>query len=124
MGRLVQADRRGDGTLKSGQALDVIGGHRLFEHEEVVLIQLAEQVDIRRRVSRVRVDHQFDFAEVLADGTDQFEILAGPDLDLDPTIARIEMGFDRLDQFDDARIETHGQARLDPLIDPQLGGSE
>ena len=113
VGRLVQADRRGDRLLERGQAVEVVRGHRLLEHQQVVLVELAEDVDVGGGVGPVGVDHERDVAEVLADGADELEILSGLDLDLHPAVAGLQMGLDRLDQLDDAGIEPDRQARLD-----------
>ena len=68
-------------------------------------------------IGAVGVDHQRELvAEVLPDGADELDVLPGPDLDLDPPIALVQMCLDRLEQLDDRRIEPERQARLDPPV--------
>ena len=62
---------------RRGQAVEVVGRHGLLEHQQIVLIQLAENVDIGGRIRAVGIDHQLDVAEVLADRADELDI-AGP----------------------------------------------
>ena len=112
--RLVDADRRGHRLLQGGQAVEVIGRHRLLEHQQVVAVELAEDVEVGDGVRGVGVDHQGDVAEMLADRADEVDVVARLDLDLDPAISLGHMRVDRLDQVDDRRIEADRQPRVDP----------
>ena len=50
----------------------------------------------------VGINHEGNVAEMLTDGADELDIAARLDLDLDATVAGVQVGFDRLDQLDDA----------------------
>ena len=76
LGRLVEADRGRDRLLERGQAVEVVGRHRLLEHQQVELVELAEDVDVGGGVGAVGVDHQRDVAEVLADRADELDVAA------------------------------------------------
>ena len=67
VGRLIDADRRADYALDRRQPFEIVRGHWLFEHQEVVLVEFAKKVDVGCRVRGVRVDHQRNIAEVLTD---------------------------------------------------------
>src|SRR5262249_52824966 len=100
VGGLVKANRSRHLVLESSQTIDVVGRHRLLEHQEVLIVELPENVDVRALVRRVGIDHERDVAEVLPDRAGKLDVAAGLDLDLDPTVTLREMGFDRLEQLD------------------------
>src|SRR2546426_4114694 len=58
MDRFIKADWSLDLLLKLGMVDDVFVMERLLEHHHVVSIHPFENVDIRQRISRVRVAHE------------------------------------------------------------------
>ena len=57
------------------QAVEVVGGHRLLEHQEIILVELAEDVEVGGGIGPVGVDHERDVADVQADGADELDVL-------------------------------------------------
>ena len=117
LGGLVETDRSADRFLEPGQSVQVGSLHGLLEHEQVKLVELAEDIDVGRSVSAVAVDHEGNLAEMLSDGANKLDIATWPDLDLHPAIAFSQMALDALEQLDNRGIEPDGQSRLDPQVD-------
>ena len=92
LGRLVEADRRVDGPLQVGQAVEVVGGHRLLDHQQVVLVELAEDVEIGGGIGTVGVDHRAGCRRYAGGPPGRARCPGRADLDLDPAIAGLEVG--------------------------------
>ncbi len=91
--RFVEADRRAQALLQLGVPQQVIGGQRLFDHHQLIVIQLGQTIGVSQGVGAVRIDHQRRRpAQCLADGGDVFQVGAGRDLALDLAVARLMGG--------------------------------
>ena len=63
------------------------GGQGLFDHHQSKLIEFFEDGPVFGPVRGIRVHHQRNFPEALANFLDQIDVPAGFDLDLDAPIA-------------------------------------
>jgi hypothetical protein len=65
--------------LQSSMRMDVIPFQRLLHHEELELIELSQMIGVFQSIGRVGVNRKQDPGELISNGIDIFQILAGFD---------------------------------------------
>ena len=96
---LIEADRRLQLRLQRGVVDDVVVRQRLLDHHQVEIVELLQSRRIVQRVGGIRVRHQPDRGETLANAPDHVNIPARFDLHLDALISGGQFALDLLDQL-------------------------
>ena len=113
--RLVETDRRRQFGLKRGQAVDVGSGQGLLDHQEIEVVERAEE---RRRGRRGCKRHWRQTINGISPKccrirADELDVFARADLDLHPLVAFRQVSLDGLEQLDDGRGKSDGQPGFD-----------
>lgn len=86
VGGLIQTNWSAKTALKLRVFLKGVSRQRLLDHHELELIELVKNAFLIQSVGSVRVGHQRDIAEALADAAHQFHVAARLDLDFDAPV--------------------------------------
>src|SRR5207244_6741449 len=102
-----------DSLLKLGMIDHVFMMERLFEHHDVKVIHLLEQIDVVQRICGVRVAHQSNIWKCGAYLADYFDIKTGLDLQFDTTVARLQFCVDLREQRIQRRLNADRYTAVD-----------
>ena len=91
--RFVQADARLHGLLQMAVVDNIVAGQRLFNHKQIVFIELFKDVHVFQRVCRIGVDHEHNVAKFLTYSLDIIDIHAGLALAFNAAIALFHVFF-------------------------------
>ena len=73
---LVQADGRAQLRLQAAVLVNVVVSQRLFNHQQVELIERTQTLGIGQGVGAVGIEHQRDIGKPLTNGARQFDVPA------------------------------------------------
>ena len=94
---------------------DVLLGQRLFDQEQVVVVESSEVLAVGSAIRGVRIDLQRHVgADELAHRSDMIDVGARLDLQLDPHVAVVEVSLDRGEQVVDGVVDAHAHPARDP----------
>ena len=115
MNGFIETDGRVDLFLKFGVIDHVFVVQWLLEHHQVVLIHLLERVDVRQRVRRVRITHEWYVWKSCAHLANDFDVPSRLNLDFDATVAGFHFRVDLLQQFVDRWLNSNRDTTVDAL---------
>ena len=111
----IEADRSAQFTLKPRVVIDVIVPERLFDHEQVELIEFAKMINIIERVGRIRITTEQDIGPPRANTFENLEVPSRFHFEFDPAVPGGEFELDLVDQLLDGILNADGNSTLNFL---------
>jgi len=95
----IEADRSAQFTLKPRVVIDVIIPERLFDHEQLELIELAKMINVIERVGRISITTERDIGPSGADAFDDLEVPTGFHFELNAAVPGGKFELDLVEQL-------------------------
>ena len=95
----IEADRSAQFTLKPRVVIDVIVPERLFDHEQVELIEFAKMINIIERVGRIRITTEQDIGPPRANTFENLEVPSRFHFEFDPAVPGGKFELDLVEQL-------------------------
>src|SRR5205809_6417492 len=108
----IEADRSAQFTLKPRVVIDVIVPERLFNHEEVELIEFAKMINIIERVGRIRITTEQDIGPPRANTFENLEVPSRFHFEFDRAVACCKVELDLAVQLLDGIVNADGNSAL------------